>query len=270
MVLVKKGLGISLLILSGLGLVLSLAGGIGVLRLRKPALASAEAAVEEAAASLGAAERGLAAAADSLGPGLEMMDSVQASVGEIALSLQDTAPLIDSMAEVIGEDLPEVIGSTRDSLDAAEETAVVVDRVLYALDAISFVSGVTYDPEVPLAESIAEVSESLDDLDPSFLVLGNGITLASENTAAVREQLEELEEDLDEMQAPLRELGDSLTEYQEAAGSLQDQLEGISDRLPLWMNRLALGLGLGLFWNLVVQAALFLFGWELAFGAAAE
>jgi len=270
MMAVKKVLGVLLLILSGLGVVLSLVGGAGVLRFRGPVLHSAEAAAGRTLKSLKAAERGLGGAADSLDPSLEMIDTVQAALEEIVLSLEDTAPLFGSMADVFGVELPAVIRSTQNSLGAAEETAVVVDRVLYALDAISFVSGVTYEPEVPLAVSIQDVSGSLDELEPSFLALEEGIEVASQNTALVREQLADLEGELGDMEAPLRETVDSLQEYQELTGKLGDQLEGISGRLSLWVNRLALGLGLVLLWNLVVQAALFLYGWELVFGVRTE
>lgn len=270
MIKVKKLLGITLLVVSGLGLVLSLVGGYGVIRCRKPAIHGAEDALDETVEAVAAVERGLAAAAGSLGPSLEMMATVQEAVSEIAFSLEETEPLFDSMAEVIGDELPAVVSSTQDSLEAAQETAVVVDRVLYALDAISFVSGVSYDPEVPLAESVENVSASLDDLGPSFLILEDGIEQADTNTAAVGAQLEELEDNLAEMEEPLREAEGSLEDYRELTRDLQKQLEGMSDTLPRWINRLAAGLGLILFWHMIVQAALFLYGWEMVFGLKSE
>lgn len=266
----KKVLGIALLVVSGMGLLFSLAGGVGILRLRKPVLHSVEAAVAETAAALGSAERGFGAAADALDSSLVMVDTVQEAVGGISFAMEDTAPLFDSMADVFGVELPAVIQSTQDSLDAAGETAVVVDRVLYALDAISFLSGVTYDPEVPLAESIQDVSGSLDELEPTFLALESGIDVASENTARVREQLEDLQEDLGAVEEPLRNLVESLVEYAELSGGLQDRLEGFSEQLPRWINRAALGLGLVLVWNAAVQAALFSYGWELIQGVQEE
>jgi methyl-accepting chemotaxis protein len=263
---IKQFLGIMVLILCGLGLVLSVVAGYGLIRFRKPAIHRAENALESAGDALAAAERGLAAAAGSLGPSLEMMATVQEAVREIAFSLEETEPLFDSMADVLGDELPVVISSTQDSLEAAQETAVVVDRVLYALDAISFLSGVTYDPEVPLAESVENVSASLDDLEPTFLVLEDGIEQADTNTAAVGAQLEALEENLAEMEEPLREAEDSLEEYREMTRDLQEQLEDMSGQLARWINRLAAGLGLILLWQMIIQAALFLYGWELVFG----
>lgn len=260
----KRISGILLLVTSLAGIVLSLAGGYLVLSCRKPAGELAARSLDQAVITLTTTEEGLASAADSLDQTILLLDSIQDTTREAGKALSETDPLFVSLAAVVGEDLPAVIGSTQTSLDTAGETALVVDRMLYALDAISFISGVNYDPEVPLAESVNQISESLDELGPNFQSLEEGILVANENLQSVGEDLTELEADLDQVQEPLRGVRDSLVQYQQLSGGMREKVEEFPLDPGRLVNWVSLGAALFLLWLLVTQAALLLWGWEMA------
>ncbi|MDZ7844023.1 MAG: hypothetical protein U5K99_04370 [Anaerolineales bacterium] len=266
----KRILGILLLVTSLAGIVISLAGGYLVLTYRKPAGELAARSLDQAGITLKTTEEGMASAADSLDRTILLLDSIQDTTREAGRTLSETDPLFVSMAVVVGEDLPAVIGSTQTSLDTAGDTALVIDRMLYALDAISFISGVNYDPEVTLAESISQVSESLDELSPNFQSLEEGILVANDNLQLVGEDLMELETELGQVQEPLRGVRDSLVQYQQLSGKMLEKVEKFSLDPVRLVNWVSLGAALFLLWLLVTQAALLLWGWEMTGFSSAE
>lgn len=246
------------------GILFSMAGIAGVLWYRGRVIDQGQHTLDVMISNLELAEDSLVSTLHVMNQAQHMLDNTRSTVKELSGTLQDLNPMFESMADVIGKDLPDVLEATQSTLDITQESARTVDNLLFALDSISFLSGVHYDPEVTLAESIDHVGESLKDLPDSFSTLESGIVVTGENTDEIGREINQLEASLAGMDQDFENTQDAIQRYQRNVGELAGDLEQIRDTLPRWVNILSAGLSFFLLWFGVVQLGLFFQGRELA------
>ena len=175
-VVIKRLLGASLMIFSALGLVISLLGLLVVCRFSGPVAASADDALDVAVAALSSTRQNLDLAHRALGEARVALGATQAFTEGAGDGLENTGALLGSLSDVLLHDLPDVIEESQHSLEAAEEAATVIEKVLYGLNAISGLTGLTYDPDVSLTESFGDINESLDAIPDSMAELDGSLT----------------------------------------------------------------------------------------------
>lgn len=90
------------------------------------------------------------------------LDDLEGAALESIATIDDAEDGLRKLAEISGEDLPEVIGRLNEAMPALIQVADVIDGTLGAL---SFV-GVPYDPETPFDESLSAIAESIEGLPP--------------------------------------------------------------------------------------------------------
>ena len=83
--------------------------------------------------------------------------AVEDAVFDSIATIDDAESALAKLAEISGEDLPQIIESLEEAMPALIQVADVIDGTLGAL---SFV-GVPYDPAVPFDESLAGVADSI-------------------------------------------------------------------------------------------------------------
>src|SRR5664280_2880318 len=76
--------------------------------------------------------------------------SIQATTQALALGIHDTNPMLDSLISLTSTDLPATVSATQTSLASAQNSALLIDNVLTALTSIPFLSVDAYKPVVPL------------------------------------------------------------------------------------------------------------------------
>jgi hypothetical protein len=132
----------------------------------------------------------------TLDKGVHTLEAAEISMRRIENSLQNSEPLIDSTAELLGDLAPDIIDNTRDALLSAEESAHSVDQVLRNLARFGPLTGVTYAPDQPLDEAIAGVAESLEPLPAALRRAGVELSQTDSSLIEVRTSLNKVGDEL--------------------------------------------------------------------------
>jgi len=143
--------GITLIIAGIAGLIFSI-GGLFV-------LASVEKTVEATLAEqLAIIDRTLVATADgleladaSLGQAVSTTKALQTTLDNTGQAIGDTVPMVDSINDLLGQQLPATIANTQATLNSVAQSAQLVDDILGAISLIPLLGTDRYSPEVPLA-----------------------------------------------------------------------------------------------------------------------
>jgi len=186
-------------------------------------------------------------------------------VETLAQSLQDSAPLLDTLVTLVGEDFPQTIASAKTSLDSAQTSARLIDSVLRAL---TIFNRDLYNPPVPLHIALSQVSASLDGLPASFTSMENSLLATSRNLTLVKEDVTQIASDVALIHANLEAAQEVIVQYQQVLARIEPEVNKLPSRVPGWVNNLVYA-GIFIFaWLGVAQLGLLLQGWRLAFGRA--
>lgn len=245
------------------GLVLSIAGLIAAWQ----GATAASAAVERELAALDGAlkttDDGLALAASSLADARATLGSLTATLGGATQSITDTLPALDSLNALAGDELPATLRSTQAALGSAQETARVIDRVLGAISGFGLISAATYNPEVPLNESIGQVSASLGGLPESLEEVAAGVGDTRRNLGQLSGDLGEVAAGVGGVRANLDEAAKVVGQYREIVGDLRAQVVAVRSTAPAWITAGGVGVGLLMIWLALAQLSLFTQGFAM-------
>ena len=262
-VVIKRVLGIILMVFSGLGLGISLLALVLVCRFSGPVAASADEALALAVAALTSTQENLDLAQTALGEAQVALGATQAFTDEAGDGLANTSALIGSLGEVLADDLPDVIEQSQQSLSAAEQAATVIEELLYGLNAISGLTGVRYDPEVSLTEGFAGINESLDPIPETLAGLDENLDAAQDNLDGIQTTVAELSGPLDETEGVLSEAQASVEAYSSTISQLTQEVRNLQGSLPNWTRAVVLAAYFLLIWLAVSQIGLLWQGWEM-------
>jgi methyl-accepting chemotaxis protein len=255
------------------GMVLMAAGAIGILlvilgftfmirvvpRFETSALESLEL-VER---TLITTEEGLVLAEDSVTQVTETVESLESTVTSMGQTIHDTVPLVDNVADMLGEQLPETIIATQDTLASVAKSAALVDNVLSIVTAIPFIGTDRYQPEVPLHVGLESVATSLDEIPASLSEAQADLTSSSGHLVAMQDDFTTMAENLGQITASLESTQSILAEYGVVVSELQTQVSSVRQDLPLWLRWFRLGTSFVLIWWGSAQFGPLIQGWEL-------
>ena len=244
------------------GFIISL-GGLMILWTTK---AEVTAAVTEAVVLVG---RTLAATHEtiqvinqSLDQAGEDLDLIQGILGEVAGTLSESDGLLTDTSNMVGSELVSFVEDAQDSLDSVQVGARLVDDALRLVSRVPLL-GVRYTPEVPLQESIAEVSRSLEPLPGSFGKIQSGLDTSAAHLATVQLDVERLADEIDQIDTSLSTAHEVSKEYNAILAEVQQRYDQVEERIPLALNLFYLGLTSILVWILITQTGMLIHGIEL-------
>jgi methyl-accepting chemotaxis protein len=248
-VMLRRIIGLLLIIAAVGGLLFSLYGLVMVWRLRPVALGNAASSLDLVQASLDTTSQGLAVAGQSLDSTLVSISALESAITITSKTFEDTVPLFNTLTDLTSDELPKTVESAQTSLLAAQESAKIIDSVLRALVSIPFVNKDIYNPPVPLDQALGDVSKSLDGLPASLKTIGTSMEATSGN-------LELMRADVDQMATNIRGINASLEDAQGVIDAYQQQVPG-------WLNSLAWVITLAFLWLGIAQFGLLLQGLQL-------
>jgi len=261
--LVRRVLGVGLMFFSALGLVISVLGLIAVFTLSGQVASNADHALEITVDALTSTRQNLDLTDRALGEARVALTTTDTFVQEAGSGLENTGALMGSLSEILGSDLPDVIEDTQDSLSAAEEGAAVIEDVLRGLNAISGLTGLSYDPEVSLTESFASMNESLGTIPATLAELDDSLVGAQQNLDELQTALSQVATPLTESEAVLAEAQASVQAYSSMIEQLTQAVGDLRAVLPAWIRIAVLALYFLLVWLAVSQIGLLWQGWEM-------
>jgi hypothetical protein len=255
--------GITLIVAGIAGLIFSAAGLVILARVEQQLEAVLAEQLELVDRTLTATAEGLSVAETSLAAAREAVKAVEETMGGLSQTINGTAPMLDAVTGLLGEQLPATIETTQETLIAVAASAKIVDDVLALVTAIPFLGLDVYNPDVPLTQGFAEVASSLDGIPDSLSSAQKGLASTKDHLQKVESDFATMAQNIGAIATNLEGAQSVLVQYQEIVFDLQDMMTSARQSLPDWLRMLQIALSLVLVWLGVAQLTLITQGWEL-------
>lgn len=222
-------------------------------------LVSAARAMDE---TLSATEGLLRVADSSLEQTEKSLVLVESTVDTIATTLEATSEVTSAVADVMGDTLGDMVKGTRAALTTMTKTARLIDDTLGFVASVPFI-GRKYEPDVPLSDSVRDVSDSMDDLPTALGQMSVDMQTTSGSLVTLSADVRELSTMLTDIKTNLAETQAVVVSYQQTVADLRVQTANAIENLPNWVKIGAWSITVLLVWVFLAQVAIFLYGWEL-------
>jgi hypothetical protein len=199
-------------------------------------------------------------AAQSLSNGAEALHEGRQIILSINHNLETTRPLLESISVLLAEEAPSTIEATREALISAQAGAQAIDRVLRGLDALSPITGVTYQPEKPLEVSLADAAQGLQPLPMAFRSVDAKLQDVDGSLTEMQPVLAGILGELDALQDSMTRLGKNLQLQADDLDTLAERLSDIAPRVLGFTRVGAVVLGFVFFWLFLGQVSIYFVG----------
>lgn len=281
MKMMRRLLGMLVMIAGILGLLLSLAG-LAVVWIAKPTVTIyANATIDTLDKSVITSKSVMETTAEALGATVDSVDALAAMLSTTADTVEETKPVLDEIDTIMSVTLPSTLEATATSLYTAQEAARVLESTIQSLDAFrSMLSGVplvgdfvaqtgeSYNPEIPLADSLGELAANLEGLPDTFVEMSTNLSATDDNLGSIQENLITMAESVGLISSSLSEYERMVIQSQSSMDEVTTILKDIQSNLPTILNWVVIALTLFFVWLLVAQIVILSQGLELYRGTA--
>ncbi|OGN82463.1 MAG: hypothetical protein A2X24_02210 [Chloroflexi bacterium GWB2_54_36] len=254
--------GLVLIIAAVMGLGLSLAGLILLGGFSSRISANLLGALEYLDRALAISSDGLETAESSLQAADSALVSLVSTLDGVNESLQGMDPTLTALSTLLGKDLPGTIEATQDSLDSAQTSAKNIDNVLTSLSRIPFFGTLVYNPDVPLNETLGEISDSLNAIPRSLRDAKSGLDIADKNLTMITSDLGDIAQSTDQIGLSIADALLVIDEYQTLVADMQKRAKDFRQELPGQLRLATLAAALLLIWLAITQIGLLAQGVE--------
>lgn len=280
MKVMRRLLGVFVMVAGILGLLLSLAGLVLVWVAQPVVTVYANTTLGTLNKSITNSKNVMETTAQALGATVDSVDALSAMLGTTAATVEDTKPVINKVTTIMSVTLPSTLKAATDSLYTAQEAAQILESTIQSLDAFRSMmsevplvgglvqTGEAYNPEKPLADSLGELAVALEDLPDTFVGISADLDKTDDNLGSIQENLITMSDSAKVISASLSEYENIVTQSQPTMDDLAAILTNIQSNLPTILNRVAIVLTLFLVWFLAAQVVILSQGWELYQGTA--
>lgn len=281
MSILRRVLGILVMLAGIIGILLAVAGLIGVWTVKPSVVGYATSTIDTLQGSITTSQEVMVVTEEALGATVSSLEALSVMLSSTAASVDETAPALDQVNVMMSTNLPAILESANDSLRAAQEAAVVLDSSVrslqtfqLAMGAVPLLSGFVeiptefYSPEVPLDQSLGEIAENLDSLPEMFIDISADLDRADDNLGTIQTSLGTMSGDVEFIAGSLGEYQEMVRQSQTSMGNLSPILTDLQGNLPRIVDGAAIGITVFLVWLLVIQVVVLTQGWELFQGTA--
>jgi hypothetical protein len=277
----RRILGLLVMVIGILGLLISLAGIVGIWMVTPTIGGYVDSTILTLNNTVSTSQKAMEVTGQALGATVDSVDALSAMLATTATTVEDTKPMFAQVNLIMGETLPATLESATDSLDTAQEAAVVLDSAIKSLDTFRFLLSsmplfgalveqpeAAYNPEVPLADSLGELASTLKDLPDMFIDMTASIDAADDNLGLVQTNLTTMSDSVALISKSLSEYETMVAQSRSSMDNLTAILTSIQNNLPAILNGIAIAFTAFFVWLLVAQVVIFSQGWELFQGTA--
>ncbi len=281
MSILRRILGVFVMIAGVVGLLLSIAGLVGLWMVRPILITTIGSTITTLTSSVDASQRTMMVTSEALGATINSVDALSEMLGTTATTVNDTQPVITQVNDVMGKKLPSAFTAANDSLKAAQEAAGSMEGAMKSLDAFRTVLSATpflssfvpagakpYNPEKPLADSLGELATSLQDMPATFQEISTTMDKADDNLVLIKSNLETMSKNVALISTSLGQYQTMVSQSQASMDNLKGMLTNFQNNLDRILNMAAIVFGLFFLWLLAAQVVIFSQGWELYHGTA--
>jgi uncharacterized phage infection (PIP) family protein YhgE len=266
MSIIRKIIGVFLILAAVGGLIFSIAGIVFAWRAESRVTAGLQNFVEVLSGTLQTTSQGLTITQQALKSSVDTVSALQSTVETTAKTIKSSGPMVDEISKLMTSELPNTVQSTESSLRTAQESAKVIDSVLSTLSSIPLIgSSIGYNPQVPLDQALGQVADSLTNLPDSFANMADSLKTSSSNLETFQADLSVMAESIGEIEKSVAQYESVVGNYQKSLEALNTKLTNIESSLPNIVRSVLVGLTIFLVWMVIVQFGLLTQGLELIF-----
>ncbi len=279
----RRILGALVMIAGILGIILSLAGVVSVWVVKPNVTNYVEITIQTIETSVITSQKALQVTGQALGATVVSVDALSTMLSTTAVSVEETQPVLDQLNVMMGETMPSSMESASDSLKTAQQAAVVLESAIKSLEnfraamsATPLLSSLveqpkqTYNPEVPLADSLGELATTLESLPATFTEMSANLDKADDNLVTIQSNLVTMSDSVGLISKSLSEYQAMITQSQSSMENLISILTNIRNNLTSILNGVAMAFSLFFLWLLIAQVVILTQGWELYQGTASR
>ncbi|OGN97766.1 MAG: hypothetical protein A2Z71_05840 [Chloroflexi bacterium RBG_13_50_21] len=281
MKVIRRILGVLVMIAGILGLGISLAGLV-VVWVAKPAVtAYSNTTIDTLNESVTTSQNVMEITGQALGATVDSLDALSNMLSTTATTVDDTTPMLNDINIIMSDTVPSTLQAATSSLYTAQEAARVLESTIKSLDAFRFLlsttpllgnlvgqTGESYDPEIPLADSLGELAGNLETLPDTFVEMSVKLSTADDNMGSIQENLVTMSNGVGVISSSLGEYEKMVVQSQSSMDNLTAILTNIQSNLATILNGVSIILTLFFLWLLAAQIVIFSQGWELYQGTA--
>jgi hypothetical protein len=281
MKIIRRILGVFVMIAGILGLGLSVAGLV-VVWVAKPTLtAYANTTIDTLSESVTTSQKVMEISGQALGATVDSLDALSSMLSTTAATVEDTTPVLNEINTIMSDTLPTTLEATTASLYTAQDAAQVLESTIKSLDSFRFLlsatpllgnlvdqTGVSYNPEKPLADTLGELAANLEGLPDTFVNMSVNLSSADDNLGSIRGNLITMSDSVGFISSSLGEYEKMIIQSQSSMDNLNSILTNIQSNLTTILNGVAIVLTLLFLWLLAAQVVILSQGWELYQGTA--
>jgi uncharacterized coiled-coil protein SlyX len=277
----RRILGVVVMLAGILGLVLSLAGLVLVWVAKPTVAVYATTTIDTLNASAVTSQRVMDITSEALGATIDSVDALSAMLSTTAATVEDTKPVLDEFDTIMSTTLPSTLEAATDSLYTAQEAARVLESTIRSLDTFRFLlSSVplvgdvvpqpeeSYNPEKPMADSLGELASNLEGLPDTFVKMSADLSATDDKVVAIQENLTTMSDSVGLISSSLGEYQEMITQSKSSMDNLTSILTSVQNNLATILNGVAIVLTLFFTWLLAAQVVILSQGWELYQGTA--
>jgi hypothetical protein len=260
--LLLRFLGLFLVAIALMGFLICCAGIFGVWRFKGVAEGETLALLDLASETVDSAVQGLTSTQVSLEAALESIKNLDASLKIVNVTMENSTHFFDTTYQLTSDTFPNTIRTTQKAIQAAAQSAKLVDDTLGIIAAIPLV-GSGYKPDMPLSKALLEISASLDSLPGTIEGINDDILQIKGNMVDLETQIEDASGQTEQIKNSLTETNAVILKVNDLAKRLQPRLSNLRIYVPRWLNYLTWGLTIFLVWFALAQIGMIVQGMRL-------
>jgi uncharacterized coiled-coil protein SlyX len=278
---IRRILGVLVMIAGILGLLLSLAGLVMVW-VTKPAVTTyANTTIDTLNESVITSQSVMEITGQALGATIDSVDALSIMLRTTAVTVEDTQPVLDEIDTIMAVTLPSTLEATTVSLYTAQDAAKVLESTIQSLDAFRFLlsatplvgdlvnqTGESYNPEKSLADSLGELAGNLEGLPDTFVEMSVNLSATDDNLVSIQENLITMSDSVGFISSSLSEYQKMINQSQSSMDNLTSILTNIQSNMATILKWVVIVLSLFFVWLLAAQIVILSQGWELYQGTA--
>lgn len=281
MKILRRILGVFVMLAGILGLLLSVAGLVGVWVMKPTVTAYASTTIDTLNASVTTSQNVMKVTGEALGATVDSLDALSTMLRTTATTVDETAPVLNDITVIMSDTLPSTLQAATTSLSTAQEAATVLESTIKSLDSFRFLlsanpllgnlvgqTGAVYNPQVPLADSLGELAKSLEGLPATFVEMSVKLSTSDDNLGSIRGNLTTMSDSVGLISSSLGEYERMVVQSQSSMDNVTSMLTSLQSNLAKILNGVAIVLTLLLLWFLATQVVILSQGWELYQGTA--
>ncbi|MCJ7696283.1 MAG: hypothetical protein MUO40_12790 [Anaerolineaceae bacterium] len=180
------------------------------------------------------------------------LSTIQSIVDNLAISVNNLVPITNETAEIIGNDLNNIVKDAQTSLDSASSSSKIIDDTLKILAAIPLL-GLDFQPDVPLHTSLTLLSSDLNNLPDNLSIIQSNLYQTGDSLGTLASSLFDLSTDLSEFEDDIEKSINVIANYELAADSLEQSLAKIQKYTNLWLTGISILITILMIWLLLAQ-----------------